>query len=406
MKLLNRFGKVALLVGALPLTACSDFLKVTNPGPIEDGNLNDPDAFPGLVVGMSSDYSIIFDDVIMLNMIASDEMAHGGSYTQPGLYYRGVINDEDIGYEWGGMQRARWVAEDGIQRMREAMGDKAVSDPLVGRAHLWAGLSNRLLGENVCDAVFDGGKKEPFSAYFSRAEGHFTEALRIAETKGDAKLRDAALGGRAAVRAWQGNWDGAVADASRVPTSFVFSASYSTNSSRENNDLVSETHGRFEYTVYDTRWAQVSDDPRVPWRILYTKDGAVQKGQDGKTDYYQQMKFTDRGDDIPLVKGTEMLLLRAEAALRKNDVAGAMALINQERAFLKMDPLPTPAGITEAWKVLQEERGAVLWLEGRRFWDLRRWHGETGPARNTFLEGRDKCIPISREEKDSNPNLG
>jgi hypothetical protein len=42
------------------------------------------------------------------------------------------------------------------------------------------------------------------------------------------------------------------------------------------------------------------------------------------------------------VKGTEMLILRAEAALRSNDVAGAMQLINQQRAFYNTTSAPLP----------------------------------------------------------------
>jgi hypothetical protein len=48
------------------------------------------------------------------------------------------------------------------------------------------------------------------------------------------------------------------------------------------------------------------------------------------------------------------------------------------------------------------ERGAVLWLEGRRLWDLRRW---LASGRNTALQGRSTCVPISLEEIGANPNL-
>ena len=113
------------------------------------------------------------------------------------------------------------------------------------------------------------------------------------------------------------------------------------------------------------------------------------------------------GADIPLVKGTEMLVLRAEAALRNNDVPGAMTLINAARAAYSATALPALSATTaaQAWPILQKERGAVLWLENRRFWDLRRWNAEPAPIKHTFLDGRDKCIPISENEMLSNPNL-
>ena len=102
-------------------------------------------------------------------------------------------------------------------------------------------------------------------------------------------------------------------------------------------------------------------------------------------------------------------MLRAEAALRNNDVAGAMTLINQQRAFYSTtaNPLPplTATTAAQAWPILQKERGAVLWLEVRRLWDLRRWNAEPAPIKNTFLDNRDKCIPISENERQSNPNV-
>ena len=397
--------RVALLAGVLPVAACGDLLDVTNPGPIPDEALNTPDAVPGLVVGMSADLATGMDDVIMLTSVAADELVHGGSYSQPGLFFRGVIKAEDVNFEWAVMQRARWVAENGITRIKEQLGPRYDKNILSARANLFAGFANRQLGENVCAAVIDGGPQMDFAVHFPRAEGYFTEALRIAQSLGNKDVANAALAGRASVLAWQGKWDQAVQDAARVPIGFRFDATYSENSGRENNDLAYETQVRREYTVFGTQWAKVASDPRVPWDTVKTSAGKIQKGQDGKTDFFRQQKYQTLGADIPLAKGTEMRVLQAEAALRSGNIPAAFALINEQRKFYGLAPLSAPAGMEAAWDVLQKERGAVLWLENRRLWDLRRWFNERGPAHNDYLEGRDKCIPISREERDSNPNL-
>ncbi|HEU4786142.1 MAG TPA: RagB/SusD family nutrient uptake outer membrane protein, partial [Gemmatimonadaceae bacterium] len=206
-------------------------------------------------------------------------------------------------------------------------------------------------------------------------------------------------------RAWLGDWDAAVADAAQVPTAFVYNAIFSTNSTRENNSLVQETYVRREFSLYNTSWAQVFKDPRVPWDTIKTSNGAIQTGQDGKTPYFRQAKYIDLGADIPVVKGTEMRLLQAEAALRKNDIAGAYNFINQARANYKMAALTPAADLATAWKTLEFERGATLWLEARRLWDLRRWGVDPGPAKNTFLATRDKAVPISLDEYQTNPNF-
>jgi starch-binding outer membrane protein, SusD/RagB family len=404
-------GSIALAAVVVALTGCG-MLEVSNPGPQSDESLSAANAMAGLVTGMSFDLSRAMDATTQETSIMADDLRHGGSYAGEGLFNRGIIRDEDVNGMWGDMHRARWVAEAGIVRMKDVLGTGFDTSPLAARANIYAGLANRMLGENTCEAVFDGGPAEPFRNYFSRAELQFTEAIRIAGALTGA-IRDSLLrvsyGGRASVRAWQNKWTEAVADAQLVPTNYVFVAFFSTNTGAENNDLVFETNNRLEYTVFGTQWASVFRDPRVRWDTIKTSGGAVQNGQDGRTPFFRQRKFDGLGADIPLVKGTEMLILRAEERLRANDVAGAMALINQQRAFYNTTatPLPPLTATTadEAWPILQKERGAVLWLENRRFWDLRRWNAEAVPIKNTFLDGRDKCIPISLNEKLSNPNL-
>jgi SusD family. len=400
----RRFG--VALIAAIGLTACSDTLSVTNPGPIPDALLQSVESVPSFVGGMSGDLSNALDELVRISGIASDELAHGGSYTGEGLWYRGIIRPEDINDQWALMQRARWVAETGITRIKAIPGYTYDTDPTAARANLLAGFANRLLGENVCKAVFDGGPIESDSAHFQRAQTYFTEAIRIAQAKNTVDVLTAAYGGRASVRAALGDWAGAVADAQQVPASFVYNALFSTNSFRENNSLVQETYVRREFTVFNTQWAQVFNDPRVPWDTIYTSSAktAIQKGQDGKTNFFRQRKYTDLGSDIPLVKGTEMLMLRAEAALRANDIPGAFTLINQQRAQYKLAALTPPIDLTTAWQTLEKEYGAVVWLEARRLWQLRRWSVDAGPAHSSFLAGRASCIPISQQEQQSNPN--
>jgi len=413
---LNRIVRRASATVALAATAATggcNFFDVSNPGPLADDALNVPSAMPGLVTGMSFDLSRAYDEVSQEVAIMADDLYHAGSYGPgEGLWNRGIIRPEDINGSWGAMHRARWVAEQGIARMKTVLGTGYDTSPLAARANIYAGLSNRLLGELTCNAVIDGGPSQDHKVHFQRAEAQFTEAIRIA-TGLTGAIRDSLLrvahGGRASVRAWQGNWATAVTDAELVPSAYVFVAPVSTNTAAENNDLVFETNNRSEFTVFNTFWASVRD-PRVPWDTVRTTSGALAVGQDGRTTFFRQRKYVNLGSDIPMVKGTEMLLLRAEAALRNNDVAGAVTLMNQVRAFhtTTSAPLPPLTGITtlaQAWPLLQRERGATLWLESRRLWDLRRWNAETGPAKNSFLDARDKCYPISLNEVQSNPNL-
>jgi hypothetical protein len=151
--------------------------------------------------------------------------------------------------------------------------------------------------------------------------------------------------------------------------------------------------------VFGTVYAGNNKEPRTTWDTVRTGT-AVTKGANG-TPVFRQTKYKTLAAPVALTKGTEMLLLRAEAALRAGDVAATVTLINQERATFAL-PALAASTIADARTALQSERGYVLWLEGRRLWDLRRWFAE---GTSTFLQARDKCLPPSADEQASNPNL-
>ncbi|CAN5219813.1 hypothetical protein BH24GEM2_BH24GEM2_13310 [soil metagenome] len=404
---------LGLLATALALSGCEatkGLLDVENPGPIPDAQLNTAASVPGLVAGMSGDLSLALRELVQANSVMSDDLFHSGSYTAEGLWNRGVIRAEDVNGLWANLQRARFVAENGLERMKNIPDYQFNNNALTARAYLFAGFSNRMLGENMCFAVFDGGAPMDHKEHFRRAEAHFTEVLRNTQTD---VLRRAALGGRAAARLALGELDGAAADAAQVPTSFVFDAVMSLTTTRQNNQLVTETTNRREYTVFNTQWARTRFDPRTPWDTVRTTSGGLQTGQDGRTRFFRQTKYRTLDANIPLTKGTEMLMVRAEVALRKGDIPAAFQLINTQRAFYGLPALSTPTDRDQAWRTLQRERGAVLWIETRRFWDLRRWYAENlrqfmqepGDPRLATWGTRDQCIPISENERRSNPNI-
>lgn len=385
-------------VASLTLAGC-DFT-VTNPGPLLDEQLNTPSAMPALVNGMGGDLSNAIGNYLTRGSLAARELNHSGNFAAERQFASGAIRPEDVNGDWARMHTARWVAENGLVRMRSVLGTGFDTNPLTVRAYLYAGFANRFLGENVCETTIDGGPRVPNTEHFVRAESLFTRALTLARAQNNAALTNAALAGRAQVLAWQNKWDAAVADAALVPATFRHNAIFSTNTARENLELAVQTINRREVTVFNTVW--VADrDVRVPYDTVRTGSGGFQTGQDGATRFFRQRKYTTLGDPVALARGTEMLLIRAEAALRNNEVANAMTLINQGRAVSSL-PALSATTVDQAWTILMRERGAVLWLEGRRLWDLRRW---LATGRNMTLEGRTTCVPISLEEIGANSNL-
>jgi hypothetical protein len=109
-----------------------------------------------------------------------------------------------------------------------------------------------------------------------------------------------------------------------------------------------------------------------------------------------------------------MRLIEAEAKLRSSDIAGAFTLINSVRTNAGASALTVPTAIDEAWRLLKRERGIELWLEARRLGDLRRWKADNTPGALDPLEvvgtaahltSQNLCFPISRSERETNPNL-
>jgi starch-binding outer membrane protein, SusD/RagB family len=378
------------LVCASVLTACID-LGVTNPGNISDEALNDPVAVDPIVAGMAGDFATGYDDMAYFMGIASHEITHSGAFLNEQQLDRGEIDGNNTAGRWNDFHRARWVAENGIERMKELLGNQFSSDARSIEAYVWAGFSNRVLGEFMCNAVIDGGPAQPHTVHLERAESWFSEGITLAQNQNQQRWLDVAYAGRAQIRLLRENWGGAASDAARVPDGLLFEAEYSATSvARERNWLANESHVRAYFSVYGTDAAD-SQDPRMPWTNMN------RVAVDGRTPFYRQEKYQDWGANIAIAKGDEMRLIEAEALLRGGDVPGALGKINHVRARAGVTPV-TAASEAEAWQRLREERNTVLWMEARHFPDRRRFN-------DAFLQGRGSCIPISDRERETNPNI-
>lgn len=273
---------------ALAVGGC-DF-SVTNPGPVEDRFLDEPTARRALVAGMRRRLADAINpnqgDVLYWSAAITFEInpsGSTGSFGLPPQVQDGRLLEEEN--NWSLLAQARWVAEDGIRRFKE---NSAPEDTLFAAARLWAGYANRWLGENFCDAVIDGGPLEPHTVFFTRAEGHFTEALRIAnaltiDAARKAQLVNAAYAGRASVRAdlasYNNNnaatWASAAADAAQVtPNAFRHQLPFSDQDQNQYNGMYWAQAGT-PYKAH-TQWATYYDlynrttpaDTRITWLLV------------------------------------------------------------------------------------------------------------------------------------------
>lgn len=409
-QLRRRPGRAAALAASLTIaaaTACN--FDVVNPGPVEDSFLNDPGAHEAIVNGMHRQAQRGVTYVAHWGGIVGREIKSVGGINRFGVRNStnaGRLDPFDASGHWDRAQVARYVAEAGVERLRKAMGPDFSKSNLTDDALVWIGYSNRLLGENMCVAVFSGGKPEDRMIHFPRAEKAFTEALAIAQATGDRNAEYAALGGRASVRVWLKNWKGAAEDAAKVPKNFKFQVLMGTVGDDQYNVIAwanaDQPYRYLSVAPWFRQYYLDSGDPRVAWFASPKPASVPSLGK-----WEPPLKYFDRLDPINLATGREMLLIRAEAALAGGDIPGAMAFINQLRADVKVPPR-TASNAEEAWLALKLERAVELYLEARRIGDVWRWKQNNTPGKEpaTLDTGNNElCFPPGQDEVDANPNL-
>ena len=396
------------------LIACD--LTVSNPGPVQDPFLNDEGAHPAVVAGI--ELSLIQG----INMVAFFGSEAAREYTQGGRVHPIKLtpnpgqldHDQELpNNAWNNAHFARWVAEDGVRRLRETLVDDFASSELAARALLYAGYANRLLGENMCDAVIDGGPVMPRTVHFDRALDYFTEAMSVGAAAGRSDVATAAQAGRAAVRLFSGDDTGALQDATGIAPGFVFQAQFGPNPETHNNWIhyISSNEPFRAHSVwatfYENYYADIGD-PRTPWGT----DPDVPTAEFSNVPWYFQLKYPQTTSPMNLSSGREMILIRAELALRAGNWQQAVDLVNDLRDGLTSDhtgdPLPpwTASNATEAWSALKRERGIELWLETRRLGDLWRWVDSDTPGEMENVSDRIRlCFPVATSELQTNPNI-
>ena len=423
-----RIAGTALLLMAT--TSCDT--TVTNPGPVQDEFLADRTAATALVNGAGRALSAGINWISYTGAAVAREIHPAGSTGSFGISARwqnGELNadDADLNTHWELAQRARWLAEETIRRL-EAAGPPPTGSSqtpaqyaaALQQAYVYAGYANRVLGENMCEAVIDGSAALPGATFFTRAESLFTKALAVtgAPTATAATLMSAAYAGRAQARVHLGKWTEAIADAGQVAIAFVYNMPYFNIGSDDQRNRIAWAIGNTPYRAH-TQWStwyydyrQATNDPRVPITITNLQgDAAIECC--GRVSFWPEAKHNTSASPIRLASGREMRLIEAEAKLRSSDVAGAMTLINTVRSNAGTTSL-TATTLDEAWRLLKRERGIELWLEARRLGDLRRWKAANTPGAldpleqvgpGSHLSRQDLCFPIARSERETNPNL-
>jgi hypothetical protein len=265
---------------------------------------------------------------------------------------------------------------------------------------------------------------------FDTASARFDEALTIATAVGDDDLAALARIGQARAQLALGQFDAAAATvggASPIDDEFLYLVEHSENSTREQN-------GVFVFMAVSERWT-VSDNEGInglPFRsdndprIRFQRSPATDVGFDNFTPQFDQLKYPNRGADVPLATGLEARLIEAEADLRGNRPVDWLATLNALRANPPtytnvaagvLPPLVDPGTTAGRENLHFKERAYWLWLTSHRLGDLRRmvkFYGRTesqvfptGPYPRSNIGGQygtDVNLPLPIDEA-NNPNV-
>jgi hypothetical protein len=419
---------VAVVMAA---SACNDFLKVKNPGAVEEPEINSPAYVTLLVNGVIGEFQPAFTSVALYSGVFTDELGNFHGFPENididvrnvgignGTYNTGVYTP---------LQSARFMADSVTSLLKTLLGSTANSDVRLARVLAYAGYDYTLLGEQMCSAPVGLSQAYTPDELLNFALDRFKSAITVATAAKAANggaaadsILNLANVGAARVSLDLGKMTDAVTYAQAVPVAFNFYVYHSAQNLRENNPLFSAASGgaSAEWVgLTNTPFATVTGDPRIPHPATKEKmqqDSAVVPNSPLA---YSTYNGTATGADfttsasVRFASGLEAQYIIAEA---QGVTPANVTFLNTRIAIGGGTPLvnPTAAEYTAA---LRDQRARDLYLAGYRMGDLRRyqklyqadlWQKGTYvspvPAPPTF--GTQTCWPIPLAEYNGNPNL-
>jgi starch-binding outer membrane protein, SusD/RagB family len=453
---MSRIRLAALAVLAAALACNSDkFLQVADPDVAKPGDLQGAVALPTLRAGAVGNFGVAYNggasdvEQVHLSGLVSDEFINTETFpTRIEIDQRAqtLANTSLVGTFFD-LTRARASSELAIRTYKESA--KTVSDS-TGFPEVLAlnGLSYILFAENYCGAVpvstqaadgsFTFGGPESTNTLLDSAVSRFSEALAVTGAPLTTTFKNLASIGKGRALLDKGDYAGAAAAVTAVPTTFQYNYLHSETTARQNNGTWSLTQsvGRFGEADReagiglpfasdgDLKRAGGVIDPRVADSLARRGSSGSAKGFDGATNQMVQAKYPLRASAVTVADGVEARLIEAEAALNAGNAVGALTILNALRsngallslrgyAANSLPPLTLQATLAGQVDQLFHERAYWLYLTSHRLGDLRRLVRQyTRPVNTVFPNGAyfkggtygtDVNVPVPQQEQ-NNPN--
>jgi starch-binding outer membrane protein, SusD/RagB family len=415
-----RLTVCAVLAGSVACNT-SDLLTVEVPNSVSSDVFDNPAYATLMVNSVIGDFECAFGSFVVAEGMATDELhdatLSNGNWNldrrdngfSNGLY--GTSTCTTVTGLYTPLSTARGEADAAVKRLE---GWTAAQVPnrakLQAQANVYAGFSYAALGMAMCQAAFDKGPLVNQVGMFALAEQRFTAAIAAAQAANDQTLLNAAYVGRARMRLFQKNTAGAIADASLVPSGFVFNAAMDATNARRFNHVYQAVSTAGGATVETSSRALATEngeiDPRSAVTTLTTRPGDGLATIAIPTKYNAATLTAGQAIPMPIARYAEAQLILAEA----RGGADAVTIINAMRAAVNLKPY---AGATDAAAItnlIASERQRALFLEGFRAYDIERLNLPLVPAVGTpYLQGGvyggTVCLPLPDIERFYNPNV-
>jgi hypothetical protein len=417
----------AALLSVLTVSGCGDIfsLEQENRGQLTADAAYTPENATLLVNGAIADFECAYTRDVLGTAVLGDELINSFSNTSSFDYDRRTINPTSP-YAGGcggattvpqnpgiytGLSTARGTADvayDLLSGWTDAEVPNRVR--LMGQVATYAGYSLLLLGEGFCSAAINVGPEMTPAQLFAEALVRFDKAIADATAANDATTLNLARLGRARGLLNTGQLAAAATAAALIPANFVVNTSMDASNARRQNVVYRHLFELF-YSSVDPSFRGLTLDGAPDPRVVVTNSGRT--GQGTNIVVWQASKYPAFTTPIPVARYAEAQLIIAEARVAAGDLTGAAAAINAARNSGRTGmPQYDATGQTAAQVRAQliEERRREFFLEGRRFWDVRRFELPLVPAvgapyLTTGFYGDQRCFPLPAVERNNNPNL-
>jgi hypothetical protein len=415
-----RKSMISLVIAALTAVlvgACDRLVSVDAPSRVVATTLDDPSNAQLLMSGVAADFECAFGQYIVAQGLVGNELEIATGLIVMKEYDRRdfkpfgssyAINTCDTQFDVGvykTLSTARWDA-DHLDSLLQKWTDAQVPNrtSMLAQSAVYGGYSLVLLGESMCSAAIDLGPELTPAQLFQAAEARFTTAITAARTANNTVALNAALVGRARALAREGKFTAAAADASLVPSGFVFNATFSNDSPRRQNGVWTRNYRDQNFTI-DPSYRNLSFAGVADPRVSLINTGKLAAG-DGRTPLWEETKYAAIDSPIPIATWREALLIVAEASGGQT----AVNIINQLHARVGLPPFASTDPVAIEAQILYE-RKAELFLESQGLGDIRQYAIPLTPTPGTvFKDGSgtyaaQTCFPLPDIERLNNPNI-